>query len=343
MAKLYGVHLPAETKNYIINGNMDWFQRGTTFTAVNNAANQAVYAADRWKNNTSNVGGSAVNYQMSQSTNVPSAAQSGFDSTYSLQVTNITGITLLAGGYYLPYFYQMEGLDYQRLVGKNVVFSFWVYASIAGTYSFSLQNGVGTRSYVTTFNVAGANSWQFVSIPVTLDSSITGYTFDNSAGFRMFIAPSAGSNSQTSTLNSWQSANVLAATGANSLSSTSGATMAITQVSMVEGSVGIGPTGFQRAGKTIQQELSLCQRYYQSVVVGHDFYAANSSQVDRVFTVFPTQMRAAPTVVSTAINSANLASATVSGLTNYYMQLSIVGSSAGNVGSSFSCTLDSDL
>jgi hypothetical protein len=44
---------------------------------------------------------------------------------------------------------------------------------------------------------------------------------------------------------------------------TTGATLYVAQFSIAESALGLGATGFQRAGKDIQQELAMCQRYYE--------------------------------------------------------------------------------
>lgn len=309
MAKIAGVHTPAELKNLAINGALDFFQRvESAVTTVNTATTQTFYAADMFK--TESGGTTSKNYSIGQSSNVPSLAQSGFNSTYSLLATMITGTSFAnANDYLIPFEYNMEGFDYERIHSKTVTFGFWINASVAGTYSFMARNGGGTRSYVTTFTVNGSNTWQFVPITITLDNTGT-WAFDNTTGLVIFIGTvlGTGSSNLTSTLNQWQAGNFFASTTNTNWNTTTGATLRIAQFSIVEGPLGFGSTGFLRAGKTLQQELSLCQRYcMKSYDIGTapgtvtfigcmGFHAEDSSNAQWYRSQFPVTMRAVPSV-----------------------------------------------
>lgn len=266
MSKISGVHVPAKVKNIIINGNMDFWQRveaGTT--TVNTATSTQNFTADRMKSFSS--GTTSKNYSIVQSATVPTFAQSGFDSQASYQFTVGTGISSYAANDLIwPLYYIVEGYDYQRIHGKTVTFGFWFQASVPGTYSFSLSNSSLTRSYVTTFNITAANTWQYVTITVALDNTGT-WLFTNGQGLLAFIAATGGSTATTSTLNSWQTvtgaSNVTVASTATNFYGTTGATFNVAQFSMIEGSNGLGPTGFLRTGENISEELRMCQRYYE--------------------------------------------------------------------------------
>jgi hypothetical protein len=158
----------------------------------------------------------------------------------------------------------MEGNDYAKIHGKVVTFSFWVKASIAGTYSFVLANSTQSRNYTTTFTVSGANTWEFKSLTVQLDSSGT-WNFDNTTGLWIQIGCVGGSSVSTSNLNQWTSPGsvIYAASGVTNYQATTGATLRFAQMSVVEGSLGVGSTGFLRAADSVEGELSLCQRYYE--------------------------------------------------------------------------------
>lgn len=263
MPRIQNIHQPAELKNYAINGALDFWQEkvGTT-TTVNTATGTSGYSADMFAYQ-SGGGATTHNYSLVRSTDVPTFSQSGFQSQYSILFTNITGTpSFAAGDWREPFLYKMEGLDYAKLHGKVVTFGFWVKASVTGTYSFAMKNASFNRSYVTTFSINNANTWEFKAITVQLDSSGT-WGFDTSIGIQIHIGSITGTTFQTSTLNQWQSGNFVMASTATNYQSTSNATVRLAQFSIVEGSLGVGPLGFQRAGKTIQQELALCQRYYE--------------------------------------------------------------------------------
>jgi hypothetical protein len=260
MAKITAVHVPAQPRNIIINGNLDYWQRviGAT-TTINTAAPSTNYTADRFGN--SGAGPTNKNYSIVRSTDVPSLAQSGNQSAYSYLYTQLTGISMAAADYIAPIQYRVEGFDYAKIHGKKATFGFWFKASIAGTYSFALQNGTFDRNYMTTFTHNSADTWEFKSITVQMDTSGT-WALDNTMGLGIVIGGCGGSTLQTANVNGWQSGSYIQATGSTNWMATTNANIRIAQFSLVEGSLGLGPTGFMRAGETIQDELAMCQRYY---------------------------------------------------------------------------------
>lgn len=263
MSKIIGMHVPAEVKNYVINGGLDfWQEKGATVTTINTTSTVTSYSSDML--GFVSAGTTVKNYSLARSTDVPTPAQSGFQSTYSALFTMITGISSFASGdIILPFEYRMEGLDYSKIHGKQVTMGFWIKASATGTYSVSIRNSAGTRSYVTTVSVNNPNTHEFKTITLTLDTAAASYSFDNTSALLVNLCTFSGATYQTATLNQWQAGNFTTATTATNYMATSGATVRISQLSIVEGSLGLGDKGFQRAGKNISQELSMCQRYFE--------------------------------------------------------------------------------
>lgn len=260
MSKIIGAHIPAQTKNYAINGSFDFFQEREGNATIINTTGSNAYWADQWKEFSGGTTNKSFNHI--QSADVPSFAQSGFTSRYSGMFTMTTGIVSFAAGDYVqPFEHILEGLDYSKLHGKPVTFGFWAKASVAGTYSFAMRNAAVNRSYVTSFTI-GANNWEFKSITVTMDNTGT-WVFDNNLALYIEIGSYAGTNFQTGVTGSWQTGNVFVPTGATNWMATSGATLRIAQFSIVEGALGLGATGYVRAGMTYEEELMLCQRYYE--------------------------------------------------------------------------------
>lgn len=97
-------------RNYLLNGNFDLWQRGTSVTST------SAYGADRWRGN------SAINTQIRQT----SAFASGLsaDATYCNQVTSLAGGGAIAQ--------RIESKNAKQLLGKYVTFSF-KSALVSGT------------------------------------------------------------------------------------------------------------------------------------------------------------------------------------------------------------------
>lgn len=262
MAKIQGVHIPSVPKNYWINGNLDFWQRvGGNTTTVNTATTAAPYHADRLK--AESQGTTVKNYSVVRSTDVPSLAQSGFNSTYSALFTMITGIASpAASDFVCPYEYHIEGYDYQKIHGKLITIGFWIKGSVPGNYSLSLMNSAFNRTYVTTWTLNAANTWEFKQVRIQLDTTGT-WSFDTSFGLRVNIGGYGGSNYTTTNDSTWFNGVHLNLPSHTNWQATSGATLRIAQLSIVEGALGLGPTGFVRAGDTVEDELAMCQRYYE--------------------------------------------------------------------------------
>jgi hypothetical protein len=341
MAKIQGVHYPAELKNLAINGNFDYWQRieGNT-TSVNQTASFYGTQADMFS--VQSVGSTNTKaFTVARSTSVPTLAQSGYNSTYSWLFTVTTALSSYAAtDAVIPLEYRMEGLDYQKIHGKTATFGFWFNPSLSGTYSFALGNNAGTRCYVTTF--AASAGWQFITLTIPLDSAAnsSSWNFDTTLGLIVYVAAAGGANWSTSTLNTWQSGNLVASSSATNVMATAGATIQIAQFSIVEGPLGFSSTGFQRAGKDIQQELALCQRYFEksydigttigTVTQGGAFSTTattNSGAVRRVSIKYSVKKRSVPqnAVYNTngtgAINTVSFDAASPStSISSYQMQ-----------------------
>ncbi len=309
MSKIFGAHIPTEIKNLAINGGLDFWQAvGSATTTANTAATVNGYTADMIAY--LSIGSTVKNYSILQSTNVPTITQSGFQSSYSYLFNMITAIpTFAAGDAIEPFRYNMEGFDFAKITSKLITVGFWMIASVAGTYSISFSNNIYTRSYVTTFTMNGANTYQFVTVTIPLDSQTSSYTFTNSATFSVVIAGLAGSTYQTAVLNTWATGTFISATTVTNYAATAGASFNIAQFSITEGPLGFSSIGFQKTGKTIQQELAMCQRYFCTV------FATNSSPLPVYFNrYFPTPMRTIPTitVISGSTGNADIQSVNIS-------------------------------
>jgi hypothetical protein len=187
--------------------------------------------------------------------------------------------------------YPIEGLNVADLGwgaagASTVTISFWVRSSLTGTFGGALGNYNGDRSYVFTYTISSANTWEYKTVTVIGDTTGT-WPKDNSGGLYLYFSIGAGSSVST-TAGSWQAGFYVSATSATSVVGTNGATFYITGVQLEKGSTA---TSFDY--RPYGTELQLCQRYFQAM-----YFYLNTGSAQYPF--YYTTKRAAPTVTSTA-------------------------------------------
>lgn len=167
----------------------------------------------------------------------------------------------------------------------------WIKGSVAGTYSVSLRNAIGNRSYIGTVTVT--NSWARQSITLTGDTTGT-WANDNTAGLNLSVSLGGGSTFQ-GTAGSWQANNITTTAGSVTfVNQTAGSTLNITGVSLEPGSV---LTTFEQRPYGV--ELAMCQRYFESLQMAPGQVAASGfcTGATNANVAFPlTPKRAAATV-----------------------------------------------
>ena len=287
-------------RNLIIGGNFDLWQRGTTFNGITDGK----YSADRFLYQ--QAGTQSIN--ITQSTDVPTQSQSGFNSLYSLKLTVGTAGAAAGSSNYSTLSQRIEGQDYQQIHGRKVRFQFWVKASLTGTYPIAFRHPSGTRSYVTTFVVSSANTWQKSAVDLQLDTS-GGWNFDNTVGLSVAVSPSVGTTFQAPSLNTWLNGNYFGAAGQVDFAATLNATLQFSQVMLIPQDFTLAGASnvdipFQRAGRTIGHELQLAQRYYeklepQGLQMSITSFQANQ---ERNWYSWKVTKRATPVVVATSPN-----------------------------------------
>jgi hypothetical protein len=290
-AVLYGVAAPANSmgfRNRIINGDMRIDQRNAG-AAITNPG----FCVDRWAPNTF---GSLV-YTQQQVTDAPA----GF--TNSLRITVTTAGTPTASQWTFSR-QIIEGNNIADFAwgtasAQAITVSFWVKSSITGTYSLFAINSAEDRSYVGTFAVSAANTWEFKTVTIPGDTSGTWLT-NNSNGIRFGFDLGSGSNFQ-GTGNAWNSGWKQRTSGTVNFCQTAGATFQITGVQLEAGSVA---SPFER--RDYGRELMMCQRYLPCFDASNGFATAapvasafaQSSTVARAVYVHKTPTRVPPTGIT---------------------------------------------
>jgi hypothetical protein len=263
--------------NAIINGGMDFWQRGTSFTSA------SVYTADRWFK------GSQTGFTVSRQT----ASLDGFQ--YSLRLQRDSGTSNTVG---MGMYHNIETQESLRFANKTVVVSFWAkcganYSPTSSLLGYILYTGTGTdqaRTQSVGFTgeaqpasgtVTLTTSWQRFSFTATIASTATEICFNPYMN-----------NTGTAGANDWF------------------------EITGVQLELGSAPTTFKRAGGTIQSELAACQRYFYQVTAGNNYImrAIDASYAYQGVVYFPVVMRTSPTLVSGATFAVNTGSAGTVGL-----------------------------
>ena len=191
--------------------------------------------------------------------------------------------------------FNISDLDWGTANAKTVTLSFWVRSSVTGSYGIGLVNNANDRSYVASYTITVANTWEYKTITVVGDTTGTWLT-DNGAGIKVRIDLGSGSNFQ-GTDGAWQAGEKQTFVGAASIGTTTGANFYITGFQL---EVGTQATSFEY--RQYQQELALCQRYYyklQASASGYLFGTGfnSSTTVARAYIPFPVNFRTEATAL----------------------------------------------
>lgn len=242
---------PEELKNYAINGNFDFWQRGTSLSLTATTGN-GQYLADRIT--TFYAAASAPNVTISRVVD-----PAGNKSTYAWRAL-ATSFPALTGSNYANLFeHRLEGLYYRDLDKKTITISFMFKASVVGTYPITVRKGDSTRSYVTTFAYTTPNVYQYVTSTIPMDTVGT-YNTDNSLALIINIAAVGASTYQTAQANTWQSGTFLTTTTSTSWITTAGASIQIAQLMI---NLGSSAAPFTTYGMGYDEELAACRRYFE--------------------------------------------------------------------------------
>jgi len=285
-------------RNRVINGAMAFDQRasGNPQTGVTGGAGW--YLADRFR-----IGGSALTtgrLTFQQVVDAPAGFKySGKITTTAAQTTTTETIVLS---------HIIEGLNTLDLgwgtaSAANVTLSFWVKASLTGTYPVAVRCDNANATYVATYTINSANTWQYITL------NIPGPTFGtwsttNANGIRIDWDLGSGTNGSsssagnvTTTPNAWQTYDAFRTSTSVQLQANLNATWQITGIQFERGNVA---TPFE--ARSFSTELALCQRYYQIIAAGSGAPIGIGAFVGttdfRLSYMFPVQMRAAPSGIT---------------------------------------------
>lgn len=270
-------------KNYIINGNFDVWQYGTSQTTSGYSSD------DRWANYNN---GSTKIHSREVCTDAERAL---FNANYFSR----TVVTSVAGaGNFVSKTQTIE--DVTKLAGKTVTISFWARASSTMNIQLNIAQfyGTGGSPSLKTHNpqtpLQITSTWQKKTITVTIPSiagKILGTDGAHTSFTQLYFIFESGA--------SWISGITI---GQQS------GTFDIAQVQLEEGSVA---TPFEN--RSYATELALCQRYFETGTINEGRYSTGPSAIRTGQILFAVPKRVIPTIAFTAISYINC-----SGLVIFY-------------------------
>lgn len=306
-------------RNRIMNGNFLVNQRrGTTAITLTTPGQ---YNADRWYHAVS---------QTSKASSQTIDSGSAVGSKNYLRMKTVSAATLGSTDVF-NIRHSIEGNNVQDFnlgtaSATQITLSFWVRASQTGTYNVAFSNDGNNRSYVTTYTISTANTWEYKTITINGDTSGTWKT-DTGTGLTVRFDFGSGSTFTTSSPNTWLTGDFIKSTGTTSLITTLNATLDITLVQLEKGGVA---TPFEYIN--VADSLTRCERYYQRCYANTRGYAATSGGTVETPVVFRTMMRAAPAGFLIAGNRGNVSKVfigTSPGITHIGVRHSILSAAAG--------------
>lgn len=314
-----------DNRNLIHNGSFEINEIRGTALATPTGANPTL--ANRWRGD--NIAGSLMGMQTFE-TGGPTTQLNQFMRISS----TVADASIVAGDFYS--FYQViEGKNMRPLAWgtaspRQATLSFWVRSSVTGTYAVSFQDSLKSRSYVASFSIAVANTWEIKTIILTGATTGT-WNYLNGRGLQIRWCLAAGTTFQGG-LGTWNSADHRGFSGISNFFAATGRTFDITGVQFEEGAVA---TTFET--QPIARLVQECMRYYY--IVPGIFFNGNSNGAggtESTLILYPTQMRAAPVATwPSPTSSSNLAAFNVDAVTDKSARAIITSTGAGNFSADF--------
>ena len=295
-------------RNYIINGNMQVWQRATSQASITTTG---YYTADRWNLNLSSLG----TWTQSRSTDVPTAQGFG----YSLLMDNTTADAAPAAGDFCFLQQKIEGQNLQNVLkgtasARPVTVSFWVKTTTTGTMIVELEDITNARQ-VSASVATTANTWVYATATFPADTTGT-IANSNAVGLALNFWIGAGSNytGGASLQTTWGNTANRRAFGQTNWAAANTNDVRITGVQLELGDADT-PYEFEPYERT----LNKCQRYYyEDAPISGPW---GGLVVARATAPHPVVMRAAPNAtVSNAVQFyTGSALATATGAITQYM------------------------
>jgi hypothetical protein len=336
-------------KNLIINGAMQVAQRGTS------SGSSGYKTIDRFQFQGAGLNASVTTSQADVASGTTPYTL-GFRKSYKITNGAQTGPD---AGDKIEFITKLEAQDIANS-GWNytssssfITLSFWVKSSVAQNFfGYILSLDGTTQNFPFETGSLTADTWTKITKVIPGNSNVQ-FDNNNGEGIRIVFQPFMGTSSTGSvSLNAWAAFNgsVRTPNQTSTWFTTSGATWEFTGVQLEVGSTA---TDFEH--RSFAQELTLCQRYFQSISrssstnsVDGTFAAgtcntnAGNGGILQVMVRFQTTMRAAPTMTQSGtfshhVSGVNVADTTLSFNQAYIDGIKCTGTQTAFVSASGSC------
>ena len=273
--------------NRIINGDMRIDQRnnGAAVTPTGQS-----YTIDRWALALTQPS------KVSAQRTAASATMQGNGFQYVLTLTCVAALFPPAASDSLGLYQSIEAdmladLAWGTGNAQPITLSFWAYASVGGTFAGAIRNTGATRSYPFSFTM-GAGAWNKFSITIPGDTGGPWVLAGAGTGLSLVFSLCVGTTFCAPAYNVWTAGNYVAGPSPNNVLGAVNNTFLITGVKLEIGNVA---TPFNR--QSLAKSMADCQRYFW--LPGNGFLVSGcvtgvGAQWSQI--VWPTTMRAAPTV-----------------------------------------------
>lgn len=184
--------------------------------------------------------------------------------------------------------YNISDLGFGTASPQPIVLSFYVKSSVTGTFPVSFRNANLDRSYVSTYTIDAANTWERKFVALTADTAGS-WQVGAATGLTVAWSFGHGSTYETGTANQWLAGHLATLPSASKIATNAGATWQISGVQLEYGST---PTRFE--WRSYDDELRRCQRYFYAL--RNPFLAGQARLTNSAYfpLMFPRQMRSTP-------------------------------------------------
>jgi hypothetical protein len=258
-----------DVRNFIIDGDMTQSPQGDITGQGNNT-----YGAVALIKHV--ISGGEIVVDTKRATDVPTVAESGHQSAYSMQCDVTTAESAVGAGDNLRHFYFMTGSDFAHLHKQEVTLSFWVKSTKTGIHCVAFQNSANNRNYIIEYTIDLSNTWERKTMTLTLDQSGTWLFTEADKGLMIIWTQFSGSTGQGSA-NTWQAGNLFATSNQVAGGDSTSNNFFLSQVGLYLGSTAPTFLGEPIATVADQVEYYVTQLDGDNLIISAGFAAGTTS------------------------------------------------------------------